>query len=142
MGNNGRYILVAEDDKDDQYILQSAFHEKGFREKLVFVSDGDELLAHLYAPPQEMLALPRLILLDLNMPKKTGKEALLEIKRDGNLKTIPVIIFSTTSDEGQISQCYELGANSYIVKPGHYQSLMDAVDIIHTYWFKTVSIAS
>jgi two-component system response regulator len=142
MGYNGRYILVADDDKDDQYILQSAFNERGFTEKLVFVNDGDELLAHLNAPAQKMADLPKLILLDLNMPKKTGKEALVEIKRDGNLKTIPVIIFSTTSDEGQISQCYELGANSYIVKPGHYQSLMDAVDIIHAYWFKTVRIAS
>jgi CheY-like chemotaxis protein len=137
--NQSPYLLIADDDKDDQYILESAFREKGFTEVVQCVHDGQELMAHLLSIPKQTGALPTLLVLDLNMPKKNGKEALDEIKQHPQLKTVPVVIFSTTSDSKEIKDCYRLGANSYVVKPSSYADLLSVVDTIHQYWFYTVA---
>jgi len=138
------YILVAEDDADDRFLLETAFAEKGYGEKLTFVENGVELLDYLrnikYDEKTNQHNLPGFILLDLNMPKKDGREVLKEIKEDPRFKKIPVIVFTTTKNEKEINRCYELGANTYIVKPVGFESLLQTIEDIRSYWFKTAQI--
>ncbi len=83
---------------------------------------------------------PGFILLDLNMPKKSGREVLQEIKQHPVFKTIPVIVYTTTKNESEIKRCYELGANTYIVKPARFEALLKVVEGIRSYWLTTASI--
>ena len=141
---NRQPILIAEDDADDRYLLQTAFLEKGYPEKIEFVENGVELLNYLdniYANEDlDTSVLPGFILLDLNMPKKDGREVLKELKQHPVFKKIPVIVFTTTKNEIEIKRCYELGANSYIVKPISFDALLKVVENIRSYWFHTASI--
>jgi len=137
------FILIAEDDADDRFLLQSAFEENGFKDKLHFVENGVELMDYLRNHSiKDEVKMPRFILLDLNMPKKDGREVLKEIKQDGLLKNIPVIIFSTTNNEQEMRRCYELGANSYITKPNSFESLIKTVAAIRSYWTHTTGVLS
>lgn len=139
------YILIGEDDADDRFLLQAAFEENGFSETLRFADNGVDLLGMLSTPPldeEERPVLPKFILLDLNMPKKDGREVLREIKADPALKQIPIIIFSTTSNEQEMRRCYELGANSYITKPSSFDNLLKTVASLRSYWLSTVDIPS
>jgi len=140
---NNLQILIAEDDADDRYLIGTAFTEKGYSEKIDFVENGVELLSYLenilLTNPDEK-NLPCVILLDLNMPKKDGREALKELKQHPIFKKIPVIVFTTTKNEIEIKRCYELGANSYVVKPLTFDDLLMVVENIRSYWFKTASI--
>jgi CheY-like chemotaxis protein len=142
-GMNNLQILIAEDDADDRYLIGTAFTEKGYSEKIDFVENGVELLSYLenilVTNPDEK-NLPCVILLDLNMPKKDGREALKELKQHPIFKKIPVIVFTTTKNEIEIKRCYELGANSYVVKPLTFDELLMVVENIRSYWFKTASI--
>jgi two-component system response regulator len=138
------FILVAEDDADDRFLLQTAFDEKGYTEKIEFVENGVELLTYLHAITERTDGIaapqfPGFILLDLNMPKKDGRETLKEIKQHPLFKTIPVIVYTTTKNEGEIKRCYELGANTYIVKPSQFEVLLSVVENIRTYWFDTAT---
>jgi CheY-like chemotaxis protein len=139
-------ILIAEDDADDRYLFQTAFAEKGISDPVQFVNDGAELLSYLESAHRSMEGeernLPQFILLDLNMPKKSGKEVLQIIKEHPEFKRIPVIIFTTTSNELEIKRCYELGANTYIVKPSSFDSLVRVLQGIRNYWFDLASIPS
>ncbi len=132
-------ILIAEDDADDRYLLQSAFEENGYSDKLVFVENGVELLDFLHQIDGNLVKLPRFILLDLNMPKKDGREVLKEIKQNQYFKQIPIIIFSTTNNEQEMKRCYELGANSYITKPNSFENLIKTVAAVRSYWINTTS---
>lgn len=136
------YILVAEDDEDDTLLLQIAFKENGYNENVEFVKNGAELMLRLnsLAGINENIDLPSFILLDLNMPRKDGREALMEIKAHNVLKKIPVIIFSAAENMAEIKRCYESGANSYVIKPSTYTGLLKVVQTIHNYWLKTVAI--
>src|SRR5215831_17620624 len=118
-GTRKFYILIAEDDPDDRFLLKTAFEESGYPNVLRFVENGVELLQHLKEVTEQKPKddLPGFILLDLNMPKKDGREVLREIKEHNIFRKIPVIIFTTTKNENEIIKCYELGANSYVVKP-------------------------
>lgn len=130
-------ILIAEDDADDRYLLQAAFEENGFADELQFVENGVELLDHLYnCAAGNGTVLPDFILLDLNMPKKDGREALKEIKQNHDWRRIPVIIFSTTNNKQEIVRCYELGVNSYITKPNSFEQLIMVVKAIRHYWLE------
>ncbi len=135
-------ILIAEDDADDRFLLQAAFTENGFKDKLLFVENGVELVDYLIKLSQsgKNTKMPRFILLDLNMPKKDGREVLKEIKQNTDLKKIPVIIFSTTNNEQEMRRCYELGANSYITKPNSFENLIKTVAALRSYWIHTTSI--
>ena len=137
-----RYILIAEDDADDRFLLQTVFDEKGYTDKLEFVENGVELLEYLnnLIKDSNGAHFPSIILLDLNMPKKDGREALRDIKEHPILKKIPVIVFTTTRSENEITRCYELGANTYVVKPVSFDGLIKVVDEIRAYWINTASI--
>jgi CheY-like chemotaxis protein len=135
---NESFILIAEDDIDDRMLLQTAFEETGMDNKIEFVGNGCELLDFLGRDDRQTF--PRFILLDLNMPKKDGRETLREIKQHPLYKKIPVVIFTTTRNEAEINRCYELGANSYIVKPDSFDSLQQIVTILCNYWFSTAAV--
>lgn len=136
------FILIAEDDIDDRFLLQTAFEESGYSGRLEFVADGVDLLDFLCCEPWApgFSSYPVFILLDLNMPRKDGRQALREIKESESLRRIPVIVFSTTQNEAEINQCYQLGANSYIIKPLNFTSLVDIVEKIRLYWLHTVAV--
>jgi CheY-like chemotaxis protein len=136
------FILIAEDDADDRFLLQAAFEENGFTDELHFVENGVEVLDYLVniSKTGNESKYPRFILLDLNMPKKDGREVLKELKQNQQLKKIPVVIFSTTNNEQEMRRCYELGANSYITKPNSFESLLKTVAALRSYWMQTTSI--
>jgi CheY-like chemotaxis protein len=141
---NKQPILIAEDDADDRYLLQTAFTEIGYPEQIDFVENGIEVFTYLdniyTSNKMEVKALPGFILLDLNMPKKDGREVLKELKQHPVFKKIPVIVFTTTKNEIEIKRCYELGANSYVVKPITFDALLKVVENIRSFWFQTASI--
>lgn len=137
------FILIAEDDADDRFLLKTAFEEKGYDDKIEFVENGVELLKFLHdiaSKNSNQINFPGFIMLDLNMPKKNGREALQEIKQHPMFKAIPVIVYTTTKNENEIKRCYELGANTYIVKPSRFESLLKTIEDIRSYWFQTASI--
>jgi CheY-like chemotaxis protein len=131
-------ILVAEDDADDRFLIQTAFEEKGYTDKLDFVENGVELISYLADNAKNNI--PRIILLDLNMPKKDGRQVLRELKQHELFKRIPIVVFTTTKNENEISRCYDLGANTYIVKPTTFDELLFLVEQIHSYWQNAAAI--
>lgn len=134
-------ILIADDDIDDQYMLKQAFNTIRLEENVVTVNDGVELLDYLNkrGKYKDVYTLhPKIILLDLNMPKKDGRQCLKEIKANAKLSSIPVVVYSTSSNPDDIAYAYEHGASSYISKPYSYQELVRMTDIFRQYWFNTV----
>lgn len=136
------FILIAEDDADDRFLMQKALEEIGDEIEIKFVENGVELIDSLNEIKQQPEPVfPGFILLDLNMPKMDGREVLKTIKTDQVLKKIPVIIFSTTKNQLEVKRCYDLGANTYIVKPVNFDSLVETIRGIRTYWLKTATLA-
>lgn len=137
-------ILIAEDDMDDRFLLQAAFVETGDQEELAFVDNGVKVLEYLdtIANSGEGAVYPEIIIMDLNMPKKNGKEVLVELKQHPVYKKIPVIIYTTTRNEIEVKTCYELGANTYIVKPVSFDAMREVVSTIRSYWLSTASISA
>ncbi|MFZ0693053.1 MAG: response regulator [Alphaproteobacteria bacterium] len=137
-------ILVAEDDADDRMMLKEAFEKGRLGNELQFVEDGEQLLDYLHRRGRFAGLIgkpyPALILLDLNMPKKDGREALAEIKRNPELRRIPVVILADMNTEGDILRTYDLGANSFITKPGTFDKLVKMVGVIENYWAKIVQL--
>lgn len=139
-------ILIAEDDPDDRLMMKEAFAERCRDCRICFAHDGVQLMRFLNGDEQlpddldAPTACPDLILLDLNMPFKDGREALLEIKSDPRLRMIPTIVMTTSSDEDDIHACYDAGANGYIVKPSSYTGLLDVVSSLTNYWTTTVTL--
>jgi CheY-like chemotaxis protein len=133
-------ILIADDDADDRELIKAAFEENNFRHNIRFVENGEELLRYLRrkGPYADELThpFPQIILLDLNMPKKDGREALKEIKTDNHLKQIPVIVLTTSMEEKDIKKTYELGVNSFIIKPVTFQKLVEFTQTLWKYWFE------
>ena len=143
-GRQSITILMADDDDDDCMLAREALAESSFQHELHIVKDGEELMDYLfqrekYANPKNA-PLPALILLDLNMPKKDGRETLVEIKANPTFKHIPVIIFTTSKAEEDIQLCYSLGANSFIIKPISFASLVEVMKNIGKYWFDIVEL--
>jgi CheY-like chemotaxis protein len=137
-------ILLAEDDDDQYYLTQQIFEQLLVANPLRRVVNGEELMQWLHHEGKyedlKKYPLPDLILLDINMPKKNGIQALQEIKSDPFLKHIPVIMLTTSNDGDDIKKCYALGCNSYIAKPMELKKLTDALRIFSDYWFKLAKV--
>jgi CheY-like chemotaxis protein len=137
-------ILMADDDADDRLLAKDALTECRLANDLHFVEDGEELLEYLQRRGKynSMADAPRpgLILLDLNMPKKDGREALKEIRADPELRKIPVVVLTTSKADTDIGCIYELGANSFISKPVSFDSLVEVMKILGRYWFEIVEL--
>jgi CheY-like chemotaxis protein len=137
-------IVLADDDPDDRQLTEEAFIENRLANQLHCVEDGEELMDYLHRRGNfERLRsepLPGLILLDLNMPRKDGREALKEIKADPNLRRIPIVVLTTSKAEEDIIRSYDLGVNSYVTKPVTFKSLVELVKDLGRYWFEVVEL--
>jgi CheY-like chemotaxis protein len=119
------YILIAEDDEDDQFLIKSAFNEIDSSINLIFANDGLELIKHFDKIKGDNVTLPSLLILDLNMPKKNGKEVLKDLIDKDFLGKFPIVIFSTTSNNSDKQYCKNLGVNDFFSKPSNYTGLLD-----------------
>ncbi|MDJ1485265.1 response regulator [Cytophagaceae bacterium YF14B1] len=142
--NKSVTILIADDDEEDRMLLKDAFEESHLLNEIYFVDDGEELTDYLHRKGQYKNPLlsprPGMILLDLNMPKKDGREALREIKANPELKTIPIIVLTTSRAEEDIIRSYDLGVNSFITKPVTFKSLIEVVQMLGRYWLEIVEL--
>ncbi len=137
-------ILVADDDAEDRMLVKEALEENRLTNNLQFVENGEELMEYLqgkgrYAD-KDKYPTPGLILLDLNMPKKDGREALKEIKEDPHLRLIPVVVLTTSKAEEDILKTYNLGVSSFITKPVTFNSFVEMMKTLSEYWFELVEL--
>lgn len=137
-------ILLADDDSDDRMLARDALEESRLANDLRCVEDGEELLEYLfrrgkYSDPQTSPR-PGLILLDLNMPRKDGREALREIKANDSLRQIPIVVLTTSKAEEDIYRTYDLGVNSFITKPVSFDGLVEVMKVLNRYWFEIVEL--
>lgn len=137
-------LLVADDDADDRLMIREALEENRLANHLRFVHDGEELMDYLLRRGEfrDPASSPRpgLILLDLNMPRKDGREALREIKSMEHLRGIPVIVLTTSKAEEDVYRTYDLGVNSFITKPVTFESLVNITRELGRYWFEIVEL--
>jgi CheY-like chemotaxis protein len=137
-------ILVADDDPDDRVLVREALEESRLANTVRFVEDGEQLMDYLHQrgifADAEQYPQPGLILLDLNMPRKDGREALREIKADPELRRIPIIVLTTSKAEEDIYRTYDLGVNSFITKPVTFDSFVDMIRVLGRYWFEVVEL--
>lgn len=138
------HILIADDDEDDCLLVREAFAEVRPHSLLSFVHNGEQLLAYLHRrPPYDdctRYPLPDLVLLDLNMPRMDGREALRAIKQDAGLRRIPVIVLTTSSASEDIEGSYDGGANSFVTKPASFSGLIELVSRLGDYWLDLVTL--
>lgn len=136
-------ILMADDDEEDRELTRDALRAAHLANDIQFVGDGQELIDYLRrqgAYDHGDAERPGIILLDLNMPKKDGREALAEIKADDDLRKIPVVVLTTSSDEEDVIRSYDLGVNSFITKPVTFSSLVNVMSAWSNYWFEIVEL--
>ena len=137
-------ILMADDDQEDCMLVKDASQESRLAVDISFVSDGEELLDYLRRKGKynghTATITPALILLDLNMPRKDGLEALTEIKADSSLRRIPVVILTTSKAEEDVFQSYDLGACGFVTKPVTFESLVQVVETLVSYWSQTMTL--
>ncbi len=138
-------ILMADDDEEDRELTRDALQDSRLANQMRFVGDGQELLDYLrrqgrYADASVDAPRPGIILLDLNMPKLDGREALAQIKGDESLRLIPVVILTTSSDESDVLRSYNLGVNSFITKPVTFEGLVDVMRTWSRYWLDIVEL--
>ena len=145
MDNESKSIaILMADDEDDRLMTKEALNEARLVNDLRFVVDGEELLDYLhrrgkFTDPADSPR-PGLILLDLNMPKKDGREALKEIKADSDLRRIPIVVLTTSEAEEDIYRSYDLGVNSFITKPVSFEGLVYVISALAQYWFQIVQL--
>jgi CheY-like chemotaxis protein len=137
-------ILMADDDEEDCMLAQDALVEAKLANELHIVSDGEQLLQYLRNEGKfgniARYQRPGLILLDLNMPKVDGRQALEEIRADEKLKDIPVVVMTTSQAEEDVIRSYAIGANSYITKPVSFEGLVEVMQSLERYWFQIVRL--
>jgi two-component system, response regulator len=137
-------LLLADDDPDDRLLAVQALKECRIANDFRFVEDGEELMDYLHRrngfKDLQGKPLPGLILLDLNMPRKDGREALKEMKADPMLRRIPIVVLTTSKAEEDILRSYDLGVNSYVTKPVTFKSLVELVKVLGQYWFEVVEL--
>lgn len=139
-------ILLADDDPEDRLLTLRALKRSRLRNEIYTVEDGQELMDYLYqrGPYADPARSPRpgLILLDLNMPRKDGREALQEIKSDSMLRRIPVVVLTTSNAEADILRSYDLGVNAFITKPVTFEELVRVLQVLGDFWFEIVRLPS
>lgn len=136
-------ILIADDDTDDRLFIEKAFRQSGYAQAIKFVEDGEELMEYLYRYGRyndQNAPWPNLLILDLNMPRKNGFQALGEIKDDPKLRRLPVVVMTTSSADEDVLKTYNLGVNSFVTKPFNFNRLVEMVDALKTYWLDTVKL--
>lgn len=134
-------ILLVEDNKGDVGLIEEVFEEAKIKNNLHVVEDGEEAMLYLHSEDKfSGFPLPDIILLDLNLPKKDGREVLKEIKEDQDLKNIPVVILTTSSAEKDIFRAYDLHANAYITKPIDFDQFIKVVESIGNFWLEIVKL--
>ena len=136
-------ILMADDDADDRLLTQRALTAARVLNELRFVEDGEELMDYLHQRGvynDDNAPRPGLILLDLNMPRKDGREALQEIKQHPVLHRIPVVVMTTSKEEEDIFRSYDLGANSFVTKPVTFERLVELMSVLGKYWIEIVEL--
>jgi CheY-like chemotaxis protein len=143
-GNDAIVVLLADDDEDDRMMTAEALREARVTNHSQFVIDGEDLMEYLnhhgkYAPPA-LSPRPDLLLLDLNMPRKDGREVLREMKANPLFRSIPVVVLTTSKTGIDIERIYDLGANSFITKPVSFENLVHAMKVIGEYWFQLVRL--
>ncbi len=142
--NNSIVILLADDDEEDRMLACDAMAESRLSNTVFCVTDGEDLMDYLHRRGKYSLPniapRPGLILLDLNMPKKDGREALREIKSDPNLRNIPVVVLTTSKADEDILRSYDSGASSFISKPVTFEGLVDLMKALGRYWFEIVEL--
>ncbi|HEU4717558.1 MAG TPA: response regulator [Bacteroidia bacterium] len=139
-------ILIADDDEEDRMLITDALKESRLKNKIQTVENGEELMEYLnnkgkFSDTQKYPK-PGLILLDLNMPRKDGREALREIKEKHELRSIPIIVLTTSKAEEDILRSYDLGVNSFITKPVTFTAMVDVMKTLNKYWFEIVELPS
>ena len=137
-------ILMADDDEEDCMLVKDAWRESKLANDLRFVADGEELMDYLQHSGTFSSKIdsprPGLILLDLNMPRQDGREALKAIKADVSLRQIPIVVLTTSKAEEDIVRAYDLGVSGFIIKPVTFESLVDVVTTLDKYWFEIVEL--
>jgi CheY-like chemotaxis protein len=136
-------ILLADDDEEDRELARDALQGSRLANEMKFAVDGQDLLDYLRHEGRwtaEEAPRPGIILLDLNMPKKDGREALREIKADESLRRIPVVVLTTSKDEADVLATYDLGVSSFITKPVTFGGLVDVMKTWTQYWFEIVEL--
>jgi CheY-like chemotaxis protein len=134
-------LLMAEDDREDQMFVRKAFERSHLVNVLDIVEDGEQLLDFLRRRGRyEGARRPDLLLLDLNMPKKDGREALQEMKADPELRRIPVVVMTSSAAEEDVIRSYDLGISSYIQKPVTFRKLVEVIEVLGKYWFEIVTL--
>jgi CheY-like chemotaxis protein len=131
--NQKHSVFIVDDDADDRESIRDAFLENRHNQEYVFMKSGDQLIDHLASAPKSTK--PVVILLDLNMPGKDGRDVLKEIKGNKDLCAIPVIVLTTSSSDKDREASYELGANCFVTKPDSYKELVSITDSIARLWF-------
>jgi CheY-like chemotaxis protein len=137
-------ILIADDDPEDRMLVEDAFIESRLANDLRFVEDGEQLMDYLcrrgrYTDPTNAPR-PGVILLDLNMPRKDGREALREIKADPKLRQIPIVVLTTSRAEEDVFRSYDLGVNSFVTKPVTFAAMVELMRTLGKYWFEIVEL--
>jgi len=137
-------ILIADDDAEDTMLIKDALKESRLKNGVQSVENGEELMLYLrnegkYSDKIKYPT-PGIVLLDLNMPKKDGREALKEIKADKNLRTIPIVVLTTSKAEEDILKTYNLGVSSFITKPVKFSTMVDVMRTLNKYWFEIVEL--
>lgn len=136
-------ILIADDDADDRMFLEQALRSIGYSQDIRFVEDGEQLMDYLKQNGDysaDNAPWPNLIILDLNMPRKNGFQALEELKADARLRRLPVVVMTTSSADEDVLRTYNLGVNSYITKPFNFNRLIEMMGALKTYWIDTVKL--
>ena len=138
-------ILLADDDEEDRELTRDALRHAHLANEIHFVVDGQDLMDYLqrkgaYADPAVDAPRPGIILLDLNMPKKDGREALAEIKADESLRRIPVVVLTTSKDEEDVFATYDLGVSGFVTKPVTFAGLVEVMRTWTRYWFEVVEL--
>lgn len=135
-------ILFADDSEDDRYLMVEAAAHAGIKDDLVIVADGEEAVAHLEKVAEGLDDPPRLAILDLSMPRKTGLETLDWIRRSERWKTLPVFILTASTHPGDVRSAYQRGANAFLIKPTTVQELIEMVAELKAFWLRFVVTAA